>query len=71
MPKYVVSSRLGRDEMRSRIRDTTGSDPVSVNENERGRVIEVTSEQAEKINRLPIGIRHAQFGGRIQQQLNG
>jgi len=69
--KYVVSSELSRDEIRSRIRDTTGADPLSINENEHGRVIDVTTEQAEKINRMPVGLRHAQFGGRIKQQLNG
>lgn len=71
MPKFVVKSELSRDEIRSRIRDTTGSDPVSINENSHGRVIDVTSEQASKINKLPINARHAQFGGRIVEQLNG
>lgn len=71
MSKFIVASELSRDEIRSRIRDTTGSDPLSINENEHGRVIDLTTEQADKLNRLPVGVRHAAFGGRIKQQLNG
>lgn len=62
---------MSNEEIRRRLREATGDD-IRLYEGERGeRVAKLSADQASKLNRLPVGIRHAAFGGRVRQQLNG
>ena len=71
MATFKFQSNMSNEEIRRRLREATGDD-IRLYEGERGeRVAKLSSEQASKLNRLPVGIRHAAFGGRVRQQLNG
>jgi len=71
MSTFRFSSALSNEDIRRRLRDVTGDD-VRLYEGDRGeRVAKMSASQADKLNRMPVSTRHAAFGGRVKQQLNG